>query len=109
MFELGGYGGDVETVTFGDLAPVLAAVLGPVLAMGVAIMRYQHVDSTKTIDRIDLSIENLRDRIDQLRSDCDGNFRELGHSLGDLRERVARIEGHLRISPPDGDGEAKAA
>ena len=53
-------------------------------------------------------IEKNRDLIDK-------NHGELSGSLGDARERLARIEGYLRISPPpeqgagDGDGNAKAA
>ena len=38
--------------------------------------------------------------------------RELGRSLGDARERLARIEGYLRILPPprqdDEDGDTNA-
>ena len=35
-------------MTLSDLAPILAAVIGPMLVMVLALMRYQHVDSTKT-------------------------------------------------------------
>ena len=38
----------MQVVTLVDLAPVLAAVVGPMLAFALAMMRYQHGDSTKT-------------------------------------------------------------
>ena len=138
-----------------DLAPILAAVLGPMLVFVVASMRYQHLDSTKTRDLIEKnrdlieasSRENRdlieasnkenrglieknrdlieashrenRDLIEQSNKETRDLFRashaELSGSLADARERLARIEGHLRISPPpqqgasDSDGDAKAA
>ena len=127
-----------------DLAPILAAVLGPMLAFVIASMRYQHLDSTKTRDLIETSssesrdlieasnkenrhlieknrdlIEKNRDLIEQSNKETRDLFRashaELSGSLADARERLARIEGHLRISPPpqqgasDGDGDARAA
>ena len=57
---------------------------------------------------IEQSNKETRDLIDK-------NHGELSYSLGDARERLARIEGYLRISPPpeqgtgDGDPNAKAA
>ena len=142
-----------------DLAPIIAAVLGPMLVFVVASMRYQHLDSTKTRDLtrelieasskenrelieksskenrelIEASakenreltkenrrlIEKDRDLIEQSNKETRDLLRashaELSGSLADARERLARIEGHLRISPPsqqgasDGDGDTKAA
>ena len=122
-----------------DLAPILAAVLGPMLVFVVASMRYQHLDSTKTRDLIEAvqqgeprpdrgvrdqgqpppDREENRDLIEQSNKETRDLFRashaELSGSLADARERLARIEGHLRISPPpqqgasDGDGDARAA
>ena len=124
-----------------DLAPIIAAVLGPMLVFVVASMRYQHLDSTKTRDLtrelieasckenrelIEASskenrrlIEKNRDLIEQSNKETRDLLRashaELSGSLADARERLARIEGHLRISPPsqqgasDGDGDTKAA
>ena len=121
----------MEAIALGDLAPILAAVIGPMLVFAVAIMRYQHLDSTKTRDLIDKNREaneqahkETRDLIDKNREAdeqahkeilrlIDRNHRELSGSLGDARERLSRIEGHLRISPPPspsvGDGDAEAA
>ena len=131
-----------------DLAPILAAVLGPMLVFVVASMRYQHLDSTRTRDLIEQSsgenrdlieashkenrrlIEKNRDLIEashketrdlieqshkETRDLFMASHAELSGSLADARERLARIEGHLRISPPpqqgasDGDGDARAA
>ncbi|MCY4664338.1 MAG: hypothetical protein OXC00_06715 [Acidimicrobiaceae bacterium] len=121
----------MEMVTLADLAPILAAVMGPMLLFAVAIMRYQHVDSTKTRDLIDEArkenrelieearresrelIDRNREMIDRNRELIDGNHKELGGSVGDVRERLARIEGYLRIWPPPphgaNDGDAEAA
>ena len=102
-----------------DLAPILAAVLGPMLVFVVASMRYQHLDSTKNRDMIEASSKENRRLIVQSNKETRDLFRashaELSGSLADARERLARIEGHLRISPPpqqgasDGDGDARAA
>ena len=84
----------METITLVDLAPILAAVVGPMLVFAAATMRYQHLDSIKTRDLIDR------------------NHRELSSSLGDARERLSRMEGYLQGAPPptreivDGDAEA---
>ena len=121
-----------------DLGPIIAAVLGPMLLFVAASMRYQHVDSTKTRELITKSIEKAnkenrkligrnrhlidrnRDLIEksnkETRDLIDKNHAELSSSLSDARERLARMEGHLRISPSpeqgtaDGGGDnAKAA
>ena len=127
----------METIALSDLAAIIAAVLGPMLLFAVASMRYQHVDSTKTRNLISESDSETRKLISasetgtrKLISESetatrkliekngdllDRSHKELSRSLGDARERLARIEGHLRISPPpeqraeDGDGDARAA
>ena len=113
-----------------DLGPIIAAVLGPMLLFVAASMRYQHVDSTKTRELITESIEKSnkenrklidrnRDLIEtsnkETRDLIDKNHAELSSSLSDARERLARIEGYLRISPSleqgteDGGDNAEAA
>lgn len=114
----------------GDLAPILAAVVGPLLALALAMMRFMHHDGTKTrslmynlIDKsnrenrelIDKSNQETRDLIrenrDLIRENrdlIDKNHSELTGSLGEVRERLSRIEGFLR-QPPPADGEAQAA
>ncbi len=146
----------METVSFGDLAPILAAVVGPMLAAVLAMMRYQHVDGTKTRTLIHEQIDKCRDLIgenrdlieesnkenrDLIRENRDlieksskenrelieksnkenrdlirenrelieRNHREVTSSLGEVRERLARIEGHLQLPPPPEEGEAEAA
>ncbi len=142
----------METVSFADLAPILATVLGPVLAFAVASMRYQHIDSTKTRDLIEersrenrdlveeRSRENRdlveersrenRDLIDRNRDlieKCSRENRDLIKqytrenrdlieqysqetigSLGEVRERLTRIEVRI-FPPPSHDDEAEAA
>ena len=112
----------METVALADLAPILAAVLGPMLLFAVATMRYQHLDSTKTRDLIDEArkenrtlidearrenrelIDKNRELIDKNRELIDKNHGEFSVTLGDVRERLARIEGYLRIWPPPPSG-----
>ncbi len=60
----------MEVVTLSDLAPILAAVVGPMLAVMFAMMRYQHADSVKTRNLMHELIGNNRDLIeDSKRSD----------------------------------------
>ena len=129
----------MEVVTLSDLAPILAAVVGPMLAIMLAMMRYQHVDSVKTrnlmyelidknrelIDRnreliekssrenrglIEKSNRETRGLIRESRELIEKNHSELTGSLGEVRERLSYIEGFLRQSPlPPSDGDAQAA
>ena len=133
----------METVTLTDLAPILGVVLGSMLAFAFAIMRYQHVDSTKTrelmhelieksnrenrelIEKnrelIEKSAQENRELIEKLtrenrelieknRQLIEKNHRELVSSLGEVRERLAHIEGYLQLSPPTyNDGNVEAA
>lgn len=113
----------METVTLSDLGPIIAAVLGPMLLFVVASMRYQHVDSTKNRELIERSAKENRELIEQSRKEnrelieqnrklIERTGKELGRSLADTRERLARIEGFLGVSPPprqgDGDGDTNA-
>ena len=112
----------MQVVTLSDLAPVLAAVVGPMLAFALAMMRYQHVDSTKTrnlmyelinnsnrenrelIEKnrelIERSNRENRELIQENRELIEKNHSELANSLGEVRERLSYIEGYLRQSPP---------
>ena len=113
----------METVTLSDLGPIIAAVVGPMLVMVVASMRYQHLDSTKTrkliTDSEKATLKLITDSNDKNRDLIEASNREnrdlimRNHTvIGDVRERLARIEGHLRISPQpetSDDGDAEAA
>ena len=119
----------METITLVDLAPILAAVVGPMLVFAAATMRYQHLDSIKTRELIDRNRElseqahkenrelseqahkETRELIDrnrelsgqahkETRELIDRNHRELSSSLGDARERLSRMEGYLQGVPP---------
>ena len=105
----------MDTIALTDLAPILAAVLGPMLAFAVVVMRYEHLDSTKTRDLIARSNkENLdltersnkenRDLIEDIRKENREGLREVNRSLADARERLARIEGHFGIGAPRREG-----
>ncbi|MCY4272147.1 MAG: hypothetical protein OXF00_05835 [bacterium] len=104
----------MEVLTLGDLAPVLAAVIGPMVAMMFAMMRYQHADSTKTRDLMhDLTgqaRQESRELIEKSHSELSSSIGELASGLGEVRERLAYIEGYLRQSPPHPpEGDAQAA
>ena len=129
----------MQVVTLSDLAPILAAVVGPMLAVMFAMMRYQHVGIIKIRDRIDESDRENRELIRENReliekssrenrelvekSDretrelirenrelIEKNHSELTSSLGEVRERLSHIEGYLRLSPPPpSDGDAQVA
>ena len=112
----------MNAVTLSDLGPILAAVLGPMLLFVVASMRYQHIDSTKTRERITESIEKANEKNRRLIEKSNEDTRRLmdrnydlimknynliiqGQAgLSDVRERLARMEGHLRTSPPPEHG-----
>ena len=112
----------MEVVSLSDLGPVLAATLGPVLAFAVASMRYQHLDTLKTREQIADSERETRELITQSnketlqeatrqfqqlstslaehRQETREGFKEMTASLGDARERIARIEGNMGIAAP---------
>ena len=112
----------MEAISLVDLGPVIAAVLGPMLAFVVVSMRYQHNDGMKTRDLIASSEKETRDLIassstemleratemferlgaelTEHKRDTKEGFRQVTVSLADARERLARIEGHLGIGAP---------
>jgi len=120
-----------------DLWPIIAAVLGPMLLCVTALARYQHLDSEKNRDLIEKSSKEIRGDtrelieqsskenrdlirenrrlIEKNRDLLAASHAELSGSLADARERLARIEGYLRIPPPphqstgDGDINTQAA
>lgn len=102
----------MDVVSLADLAPILAAVLGPMLAFSVAIMRYLHIDNAKTRDLIEKSSKENRDLIEKSSKDnrdlIEKHRKETGDSLAEVRERLARIEGRI-LHPPPHDDEAEAA
>ena len=120
----------VEVVTLSDLGPIIAAVVGPMLVLVAASMTYRHFDSTKTRKLITDSNKGIRDLI----ADSNKETRDLivassketrelieknrdlltrnHEAIGEVRERLARMEGYLRIPPrqtTSDDGDAEAA
>ena len=99
-----------------DLAPIIAAFVVPIVGLTVTLMRYQHLDSTKTRDLIERTAKETAKetakqfertgketakQFDLLRVDIG----EIGRSLNDARERLARIEGRLDTIRPQHDGD----
>ena len=85
----------MNAVSLSQLGPIIAAILGPMLAFMVASMRFQHLEAVKTRELIsDSERETRRDLAD------------VRERLADLRERLARIEGRFGLSPPPPQDEA---
>ena len=110
----------MESIPLSDLAAIVGATVGPMLLFATAIMRYMHVDSTKTRDLIERTGKENRDLIERARTETREDNRETRDliektrdQVKDGRERLARIEGHLGTWPPPEDetqpGDAKAA
>ena len=121
---------DTEAAT--TVLTILGTSFGTILAALIALMltsiRIQHRDSTTTRGLIaDASKENRdlinqnrdlinqnRDLIDKNRDMIERNHGAVISILGDTRERLARIEGYLRIGQPatddpESDGDSREA
>ncbi len=80
----------METITLADLAPILAAVIGPMLVFAAATMRYQHLDSIKTRELIDKNRELSEQAHKETRELIDRN-RELSEQAHkETRELIDR-------------------
>ena len=55
----------MESIPLPDLAAIIGATVGPMLLFATAIMRYMHVDSTKTRDLIERTSKENRDLIER--------------------------------------------
>ena len=118
------------------LGTSFGAILAALITLIVASIRIQHRDSTETRqliteasketrdlivpaskenrDLIDKSNSELRGLIHNNRDLIDKNHGVVISILGDTRERLARIEGHLRIGwpatdDPESDGNSREA
>ena len=110
--------GGTATTVLTILGTSFGAILASLITLMVASIRIQHRDSTETRRLItDASKEN-RDLIDQARNEnrdlIDKNHGAVISILGDTRERLARIEGRLRIGQsatddPESDGNSREA
>ena len=108
-----------QTASSWELTPVILAFVLPIAGMTFTLMRYQHVDSTKTrewtAELIERTNRETREwtaeqfertnretarQFDLLRAD----IRDIGTGLNDARERLARIEGRLDATHPQPDG-----
>ena len=78
----------MEAITLVDLAAVIGAVLGPMLLLMGAMMRYQHVDSVKTRDLIEESNRENRELIGQARRE---NREQIGGLRAETRELIDQV------------------
>ena len=83
----------MDTTSLADLGPVIASILGPMLAFVAVSMRYQHVDSTRTR----ALITNSEERTRQLIANSEGRTGELiTDSENRTRELIANSENRTR-------------
>ena len=84
----------VDTITLVDLGPVIAAILGPMLVIMAASMRYQYVDSAKTRELIDNTNQQNRELIDntnqQNRELIDNSNQQIRELIGQNRELIGQ-------------------
>ena len=118
---------DSETATtvLTILGTSFGAILASLIALLVTSIRIQHRDSSETRqlitdagkenrDLIDQARKENRDLIDKNRDLIERNHGAVISILGDTRERLARIEGRLRIGhpatdDPESDGDNREA
>ena len=92
----------MNAIGLSQLGPIIAAIMGPMLAFIVASMRFQHLEAVKTRELIADSERKTRELITN-------SERGIRSELADVRERLARIEGRFGIAappPPEESGEA---
>ena len=119
----------MDTATASTVLTIVGTSFGTIMAalitLMVASIRIQHRDSTETRrliadaskenrDLIDEARKESRDLIDKNRDLIERNHGVVISILGDTRERLARIEGHLRIGQPatddpESDGDSREA
>ena len=88
----------MEAVTLADSGPIIAR--GTRANAGLhrrSRMRYQHHDSVKTRELITSSEKETREWVTGQLAPLGADLKDLSRGLGDARERLARIEGHLGV------------
>ena len=103
----------MNAIGLSQLGPIIAAIMGPMLAFIVASMRFQHLEAVKTRELISNSEKETRELISnsekETRELISNSERGIRSELADVRERLARIEGRFGIAAPppqDETGEA---
>ena len=105
---------ETATTVLSILGTSFGAILAALITLMVASVRIQHRDSTETRRLITDSSKENRDLIERASKENreliekNRDLIERSHGtvisiLGDTRERVARIEGHLRMGQPATD------
>ena len=99
----------MNAIGLSQLAPLIAAIMGPMLAFIVASMRFQHLEAVKTRELISNSEKETRELISnsekETRALISSLERETQRGLADVRERLARIEGRFGIVAPPSEDE----
>ena len=74
----------METVTLADLGPIIAAILGPMIAFVVVAMRYQHQDSLKT-----------RELLSQVKAELTGEITGVKAELTEVKMELTGVKAEL--------------
>ena len=94
----------METIALSDLAPIIAAVLGPMLLFAVASMRYQHVDSTKTrkliTDSKEETLKLIADSKEATRTLIDKSETGTRRLIEKNRDLIEKNHKELSLDPP---------
>lgn len=86
----------MNTISLADLGPLIAALLGPMLAFVVASMRYQHVDGNRTRELIAESRKETRELIAASNKEIREETRELiAESKQETRELIKGLSAKL--------------
>ena len=83
----------MNAIGLSQLVPIIAAIMGPMLAFIVASMRFRHLEAVKTRELIADSEGKTRELITN-------SERGIRSELADVGERLARIEGRFGIAAP---------
>lgn len=82
----------METVTLVDLGPIIAAILGPMLACMFVLMRYQHRDSVETRKLI----SGLKEEISEVKGEITGVKGEITGVREETRRLISESNREIR-------------
>ena len=83
----------MNMVSLADLAPIVAAIVGPLLVIMLAMMRYQHVDSTKTRTLMHELLDRSREHAEKLSKETREHAEKLSK---ETREHAEQLNSETR-------------
>ena len=97
----------MNAIGLSQLGPIIAAIMGPMLAFIVASMRFQHLEAVKTRELIADSEKETRKLIADSERGIRSELADVRERLADVREQLARIEGRFGIVAPRPEDETE--